>query len=52
MEMVETALYNGVLPTISLDGTRYFYVNALKKVNGLPCKVSYQEINYIVKPYY
>jgi DUF1680 family protein len=29
-------LYNGVLPAISLDGRRYFYVNPLRKVRDLP----------------
>ncbi len=33
-DMLETALYNAVLPGISLDGARYFYVNPLA-VNDL-----------------
>jgi uncharacterized protein len=28
-DMIETALYNAVLPGLSLDGARYFYVNPL-----------------------
>ena len=31
-DVLEQALYNGVLPGISLDGKNYFYVNALKKL--------------------
>ncbi|MBI5766628.1 MAG: glycoside hydrolase family 127 protein [Verrucomicrobia bacterium] len=31
-DLFEQALYNGVLPGISLDGKNYFYVNALKKL--------------------
>ncbi len=35
-DLFEQSLYNGVLPAISLDGTRYFYVNALKKLKDFP----------------
>jgi DUF1680 family protein len=31
-DLFEQALYNGVLPGISLDGKSYFYVNALRKL--------------------
>jgi len=31
-DLFEQTLYNGVLPGISLDGTHYFYVNTLKKM--------------------
>jgi len=31
-DLFEQALYNGVLPGISLDGKRYFYVNPLRKL--------------------
>jgi DUF1680 family protein len=31
-DQFEQTLYNGILPGISLDGTHYFYVNALKKL--------------------
>lgn len=31
-DLFEQALYNGVLPGISLEGTRYFYTNPLRKV--------------------
>ncbi len=30
-DLFEQSLYNGVLPGISLEGTHYFYVNALRK---------------------
>lgn len=30
-DLFEQSLYNGVLPGISLDGTRYFYANPLRK---------------------
>ena len=30
-DLFEQSLYNGVLPAISLDGTRYFYVNPLRR---------------------
>ncbi len=33
-DLFEQSLYNGVLPGISLDGTHYFYVNALKKLKA------------------
>ena len=33
-DLLENTLYNGVLPAISLDGTHYFYVNALQKVDA------------------
>lgn len=32
-DLFEQTLYNGVLPGISLDGTGYFYVNALRKLD-------------------
>ncbi|MDR1009625.1 MAG: glycoside hydrolase family 127 protein [Opitutaceae bacterium] len=32
-DLFEQALYNGVLPGISLEGRDYFYVNALKKLH-------------------
>ncbi|HEX2100877.1 MAG TPA: beta-L-arabinofuranosidase domain-containing protein, partial [Candidatus Synoicihabitans sp.] len=31
-DLFERSLYNGVLPGISLDGTHYFYVNPLRKL--------------------
>jgi len=31
-DLFEQALYNGVLPGISLEGTHYFYVNPLRKL--------------------
>ena len=35
-DLLELALYNGVLSTISLDGKRFFYRNTLRQVNDLP----------------
>lgn len=35
-DMVETALYNSVLPGISLDGKKYFYTNPLRLSDDLP----------------
>jgi uncharacterized protein len=35
-DMLELALYNGILSGISLDGKRFFYTNPLKKVKNLP----------------
>jgi DUF1680 family protein len=35
-DMLELALYNGVLSAISLDGKEYFYTNPLRVVNDLP----------------
>jgi hypothetical protein len=33
-DLFEQSLYNGILPGISLDGTKYFYVNALQKIDA------------------
>lgn len=35
-DVLELALYNGVLSTISLDGKAFFYTNALRRVGDLP----------------
>jgi len=35
-DLLELALYNGVLATISLDGKKFFYTNPLKHVDDLP----------------
>ena len=35
-DMVENELYNGILPGISLDGTKYFYTQALRKNSDFP----------------
>jgi DUF1680 family protein len=35
-DLLELALYNGVLATISLDGKNFFYTNPLAKSNELP----------------
>ncbi len=36
MDTVETVLYNSVLSGISLDGTKFFYQNALRQERALP----------------
>ncbi|HCM28636.1 MAG TPA: ATP-binding protein [Treponema sp.] len=36
LDVMEAVLYNGALAGISLDGTRYFYANALRRVRELP----------------
>jgi len=38
VDMVEQELYNGILPGISLDGTKYFYTQALRKTHDFPYK--------------
>jgi DUF1680 family protein len=35
-DLLELALYNGVLATISLDGTKFFYKNPLRQVKNVP----------------
>lgn len=35
-DLLELALYNGVLATISLDGKKFFYTNPLRQIDGLP----------------
>jgi DUF1680 family protein len=35
-DMLETAYYNGLLSTISLDGKKFFYTNPLGRVDELP----------------
>ncbi len=35
-DLLELALYNGVLASISLDGNKFFYTNPLARVNELP----------------
>jgi DUF1680 family protein len=35
-DLLELALYNGVLATISLDGKKFFYTNPLRRVDDLP----------------
>lgn len=35
-DVLELALYNGVLATISLDGKKFFYTNPLRRVDDLP----------------
>jgi DUF1680 family protein len=39
VDMLETSLYNAVLAGVSLDGTKYFYVNPLRQVKPLPTKL-------------
>ena len=38
-DILETALYNSVLPGISLDGERYFYTNPLRISEAFPYKL-------------
>ncbi len=38
-DILELALYNGVLSTISLDGKEFFYSNALRRVSDLPLEL-------------
>ena len=35
-DLLELALYNGVLATVSLDGTKFFYKNPLRQVKEVP----------------
>lgn len=35
-DVLETVLYNAVLAGISLDGTRFFYVNTLRQLDRMP----------------
>jgi uncharacterized protein len=39
VDVVERALYNGVLGGISLDGVNYFYTNPLRQVELLPAEL-------------
>ncbi|HML20890.1 MAG TPA: glycoside hydrolase family 127 protein [Aggregatilinea sp.] len=36
VDVAETVLYNSALVSISLDGKRYFYTNALRQIDGVP----------------
>jgi len=48
-DQLEQVLYNGVLSTISLDGTKFFYRNTLRQVAELPFRLrwSNQRVPYI-----
>jgi len=48
-DLLEHVLYNGVLSTISLDGTRFFYRNTLRQVDDLPFELRWsdQRVPYI-----
>ncbi len=35
-DMFERSLYNGLLATVSLDGTSYFYTNTLRQLDTMP----------------
>jgi uncharacterized protein len=48
-DIVELALYNGVLPAISLEGKHYFYVNPLRTVDNLTLDLRWSRTR---KPYY
>jgi DUF1680 family protein len=38
-DLLETALYNAVLATVSLDGKKFFYTNPLARVKELPIEL-------------
>lgn len=42
-EALETVLYNGLLSTISVDGTAFFYRNTLRQVDDLPFHLRWPE---------
>ncbi len=42
-DLLELALYNGVLSTISLDGRNFFYRNTLRQVDDLPFELRWSE---------
>ncbi|UCD49877.1 MAG: glycoside hydrolase family 127 protein [Phycisphaerales bacterium] len=42
-DLMELALYNGVLSTISLDGKRFFYRNSLRQVDDLPFELRWSD---------
>ena len=48
-DLLELALYNGVLATISLDGTKFFYKNPLRLVQDVPFELrwSHKRESYI-----
>src|SRR6185436_18113864 len=43
-DLFEQALYNGVLPGISLEGKDYFYVNPLRKLHDLKAPLRWSRI--------
>jgi DUF1680 family protein len=40
-DLLETTLLNGILSAVSLDGSRYFYANALKRSKDTPFPMRY-----------
>ncbi|MFC1633997.1 glycoside hydrolase family 127 protein [Planctomycetota bacterium] len=48
-DLLELTLYNGVLATISLDGTKFFYKNPLRQVKDVPFELrwSHKRESYI-----
>ena len=42
-DLLELALYNGVLSTISLDGKKFFYRNTLRRVDDLPFELRWSD---------
>ena len=40
-DLLESTLINGIFSAMSLDGTRFFYANALKRSNHLPFPMRY-----------
>lgn len=43
-DLFEQTLYNGILPGISLEGTHYFYVNALKKLHDFDVPLRWSRV--------
>jgi DUF1680 family protein len=46
VDVMEQALYNSVLPGISLDGKKYFYTNPLAVSDSFPYKLRWTEGDY------
>lgn len=49
-DVMERALYNGVISGMSLDGTKFFYVNPLEVVPGISGKAVTQEHDLTQRP--
>ena len=43
-DVLETTLYNAALAGVSLDGTRYFYVNTLRQLDTMPVKLRWSRV--------
>ena len=52
-DVMERALYNGIISGLSLDGTSYFYVNPLEVVPAVcDANGSYRHVKYRRQPWY